>query len=106
MIDAYKRLWTRAFDFSGRSNRGDYWWAILANTIIAYALLAVGAAAEAFMGIYVLYCFAAIIPGLSICIRRARDAGKGWQWIFINLIPLVGAIWYLVILCQPSMPIT
>ena len=77
MIDAYKRLWNRGFDFSVRSNRGDYWWAILANTIIAYALLEVGAAAEAFIGLYALYCFAAINPGLSICIRRARDAGKG-----------------------------
>ena len=106
MIDAYKMLWTRAFDFGGRSNRGDYWWAILANAIIAYALLALGYAAEAFMAIYLLYSFASIIPGLSLCFRRARDAGKEWQWIFINLIPLVGAIWYLVILCQPSIPIT
>jgi uncharacterized membrane protein YhaH (DUF805 family) len=69
-------------------------------------LLAVGYAVEAFISIYLIYCFAVMIPGFSICIRSARDAGKGWQWIFINLIPLVGAIWYLVILCQPSMPIT
>lgn len=105
MINAYKLLWTRAFDFSGRSNRGDYWWATLATTIVAYSLLALSNATEAFMTIYVLYCFAGIIPGLSLCVRRVRDAGKGWQWIFINLIPIVGAIWFLVILCQPSVPL-
>ena len=105
MIDAYKRLWTRAFDFSGRSNRGDYWWAILATLIVAYLLLALSSVAKVFMAIYILYFFAGIIPGLSLTVRRVRDAGKGWQWIFINLIPIVGAIWFLVILCQASMPI-
>jgi len=59
---------------------------------------------EAFSGLYYLYIFAALIPGLSLCIRRVNDAGKSWKWIFINLIPIVGAIWFLVILCQPSIP--
>ena len=59
---------------------------------------------EAFSAIYSLYIFAALIPGLSLCIRRVNDAGKRWTWIFINLIPLVGAIWFLFILCQPSIP--
>ena len=105
MIDAYKSLWTRSFDFKGRSNRGDYWWAALASTIIALILIALIAAVEEFAALYTLYVFAALIPNLSLSIRRVRDAGKRWEWIFINLIPLVGAIWYLFILCQPSMPI-
>ena len=105
MIDAYKKLWTKAFDFRGRSTRHDYWWAALANLLVSYVLLALGAfISEAFSGLYYLYIFAALIPGLSLCIRRVNDAGKGWTWIFINLIPIVGAIWFLVILCQPSIP--
>ena len=106
MIEAYKKLWTRAFDFRGRSTRSDYWWAVLANLLVSYALLALGSyIAEAFLGIYYLYIFAALIPGLSLVIRRVHDAGKKWTWIFINLIPLAGGIWFLVILCQPSVPI-
>ncbi len=105
MIDAYKSLWIRAFDFSGRSNRGDYWWAVLANFIVAIIFSILSSAAEAFLSLYYLYTFATLIPGLSLVIRRVRDAGKGWQWIFINLIPIVGAIWFLVILCQPSIPV-
>ena len=104
MIDAYKSLWTRAFDFSGSSNRGDFWWATLANFIVGIIFTFLIGVSEAFLSIYYLYSFAIIIPGLSLVIRRVRDAGKGWQWIFINLIPIVGAIWFLVILCQPSMP--
>ena len=105
MIDAYKRLWTRAFDFQGRSTRGDYWWATLASTIIVLIVIALMAAAEEFAYLFILYVFAGLIPNLSLSIRRVRDAGKGWQWIFINLIPLIGGIWFLVILCQPSVPI-
>ena len=103
MIDAYKSLWTKACDFSGRSTRHDYWWGAFANLLVSYALLALGNfASEAFLGIYYLYIFAALIPCFSLAIRRVHDAGKRWTWIFINLIPLVGAIWFLVILCQPS----
>ena len=105
MIEAYKRLWTRAFDFQGRSTRGDYWWAALASTIIVLTLIALMESAEEFESLYTIYVCAGLIPNFSLSIRRVRDAGKGWQWIFINLIPLVGGIWFLVILCQPSMPI-
>ena len=105
MIDAYKSLWIRAFDFSGRSNRGDYWWAVLANLIVAIIFSILSSVAEAFLSLYYLYSVATLIPGLSLVIRRVRDAGKGWPWIFINLIPIVGAIWILFILSQPSMPI-
>ncbi len=105
MIDAYKKFWTRAFDFGGRSNRGDYWWAVLANFIITLVFVGLTSMAEAFGNIYLLYAFAGCIPGISLLTRRVRDAGKGWQWIFISLIPLAGPIWLLVILSSPSGPI-
>ncbi len=108
MINAYKIFWSKAFDFKGRSTRSEYWWAYLANTIV-YFLLAffVGISSvtnETLNLIYILYALGQFIPSISICIRRVRDMGKGWQWIFINLIPIVGAIWYIVLLCQPSLP--
>ena len=34
MIKAYIDFWKRAFDFSGRSTRPDFWWAYLVNVII------------------------------------------------------------------------
>jgi hypothetical protein len=34
--------------------------------------------------------------------RRLRDAGKHWAWIFIGLIPLLGSIWLIWLLVQPS----
>ena len=97
-------MWSHAFDFKGVSNRSDYWWASLASFIVAYIFYFLGGSAEIFFSIYFLYCFAQAIPSISLTIRRVRDSGKSWLWIFINLVPLVGPIWFIVILCQPSIP--
>ena len=34
MFTAYKKLWTNYVNFTGRSSRSDYWWAILCNSLI------------------------------------------------------------------------
>jgi len=102
MIQAYKSFWNRAFDFKGRTTRPDYWWAILASFLIAFFLVVLGSISEFFATLYVLYYFSGIIPNISISVRRIRDMGKSWQWIFITLIPIVGGIWFLIIMCRPS----
>ena len=106
MIVEYQSFWTRAFDFKGRSSRGDYWWAVLANFIIYFVFLMLGTWEELFSTLFSLYAFVQIIPSLSIQIRRVRDMGKSWQWIFITLIPIIGAFWWLYFLVQPSIPIS
>ena len=105
MIKAYQCFWTRSFDFQGVSNRQDYWWAYLANLIILIFLGVLSGATDIFGVLYLIYTIAGVIPNLSISIRRVRDMGRNWPWIFINIIPLVGAIWFIILLCQPSIPI-
>tara|TARA_B100000959_G_C14594675_1_gene465551 strand:+ start:78 stop:392 length:315 start_codon:yes stop_codon:yes gene_type:complete len=104
MINSYKSFWTRAFDYEGVTTRSDYWLAVLANAIV-------GALIGAFSGgidsaIYIVFAIASFIAGFSMVFRRLRDMGKPWNWIFILFIPLVGSIWLVVLLCQPSVPIT
>ena len=114
MINSYKRFWTKAFDFKGRSTRNEYWLAVLANFLINLLILIIFGVLTLInenLGliiyfIYFFYNLGQFIPSISICIRRVRDMGKGWQWIFINLIPIIGNIWFFVLLCQPSLPIT
>ena len=114
MIDSYKRFWTKGLDFKGRTNRSDYWLgAVLANflayiilLIVTGVLAGISESIGAFFTVLVfLYGLGQIIPSLSISIRRVRDMGKGWAWIFINLVPIIGGIWFIVLLCQPSVPI-
>ena len=46
-----------------------------------------------------IYSLAILIPGIAVCVRRLHDVGRsGWFYLLI-LIPLVGAIILLVLLC-------
>lgn len=51
-----------------------------------------------------LVTLALLLPGLGVAVRRMHDIGKGGGWIFIALVPLVGWVWAIVLLCQPSEP--
>jgi uncharacterized membrane protein YhaH (DUF805 family) len=102
MIEAFTKAWAQSFNYTGRSNRGDYWWFVLANLIIALILLLLAKVVEFIGFLYTLYSIASIVPSLPLVIRRLRDAGKAWPWIFISLIPIIGTIWLIILLCQPS----
>lgn len=118
MIEAYKKFWKGYVDFEGRSTRSDYWFAYLANmlTVVAfYVLLAVfggiaGATDSSFLAvislilllIFFAYGIAACLPGIAVTVRRLRDAGYNWPYIFIPLIPFVGIFIFIFLLCQPT----
>ena len=48
------------------------------------------------------FCIAAVLPGIAITVRRLRDAGYNWPYIFIPLIPFVGIFILIFLLCQPT----
>jgi uncharacterized membrane protein YhaH (DUF805 family) len=53
---------------------------------------------------YFLYVLAILIPGLAVAVRRLHDVGKSGWMILISLIPLIGAIWLLVLMVTDSNP--
>ena len=97
IINCYVDMWKNFANFSGRTSVGGYWWAYLGNLIISFVLGLIGVEV-----LITVYSLATLIPTLSIAVRRLRDAGKGWGWLFINLVPLVGWIIFIVLLCKPS----
>jgi len=98
--------------FSGRTRRKEYWYFFLVNVIIALVLGALsgivagnsnsGSSTNVFSCISGLYSLAVLLPGLGVVVRRLHDIGKSGAWIFIGLIPLVGAIWLLVLMATDS----
>lgn len=116
MIEAYKKFWKGYVDFKGRSTPSDYWFACSAHLLIFftwYLLLAVfqGMAVDEtsllrneviFLFIFFAYGIATVLPGLAITVRRLRDAGYNWPYIFIPLIPFVGIFIFIFLLCQPT----
>ena len=96
-------MWKNYVNFSDRTSVRGYWMAVLFNSL-ASIILAIITNITDLVLLGVIYSLATILPGLGITIRRLRDAGKEWYNIFWSLIPLVGAIILIVILCKPSIP--
>ncbi len=97
-------------DFSTRARRSEYWYFCLFNALISYALAFVlgfigGMTGLIWLGyLAYIYTLVAFIPGLAVFVRRLHDVGKsGWWWL-IGLIPIVGFIWLLVLMCTDSQP--
>ncbi len=99
-------------NFSGRARRKEYWM----YTLIYMPILFLGMFADNALGttfqmdvmgqsvdigygwIYVIVATLHFLPSLSVVVRRLHDVGKsGWFYLII-LIPLIGAIWMLVLL--------
>lgn len=106
MIEWYKKVVFENYaNFSGRARRSEYWYYTLANTILAIlAMILDNVAGLAFGNIgygplYSVIALGTIIPGLAVLVRRLHDVGKSGWFFFIILIPIIGSIWLLVLLC-------
>lgn len=117
MIEAYKKFWKGYVDFEGRSTRSDYWFAYSAHVLILFAWYLLLAVFESMVDdisrdlftisvilllIFFAYGVATVLPGIPITVRRLRDAGYRWAYIFIPLIPFVGIFILVFLLCQPT----
>jgi uncharacterized membrane protein YhaH (DUF805 family) len=97
-------------DFNGRARRKEYWMFVLFNIIFAVAamivdnLLGLTFGAIGYGVVYMLYALATLIPGLAVGVRRLHDIGKSGWMILIALIPIIGAIWLIVLLVTDGEP--
>ena len=114
MVSAFQKVAFHNYcNFNGRARRAEYWWFALDSFIIGIVLGAINewaVSSGSFLAILltsILYygtSLALLLPGLGVAWRRLHDIGKGGQWYWICLIPIIGFIWLIVLLCQPSEP--
>ena len=128
-MEEFKAFWMNYVNFRARTTRRGYWMAYLFYFIASVIIFAISSviggpqttilqvesiyvgSGVGWDGIYVttsilfsIWILVTIIPYLAIAVRRLRDAGKMWPWLFINFIPLIGVIIYIVLLCKRSVP--
>ena len=90
--------------FGGRARRKEYWFFVLFNFIFAVVLAFIDGMigtfnAETGFGVLSgIYGLAVFIPGIAVTIRRLHDTDRSGWWLLICFIPLIGAIWLLVLL--------
>lgn len=98
MIEWYKKVVLENYaNFNGRARRAEYWWFVLANLIVSVVLAVV----DSVIGMQILggiYSLAVLVPSIAAVVRRLHDVNKSGWFIFIILIPIIGAIWLIVLL--------
>ena len=88
-------------NFNDRTTVRGYWMAALWAWVASVVLNFIPFIGPVLAGILGLFLF---VPQLAIAVRRLRDNGKHWAWLFLLLIPIVGWIVILIFLCLPSVP--
>ena len=123
MINAYKNFFKNYAEFTGRSTRPDYWWVWLGNLILSIPFWIIyfyivylstvmdsvsDSASEAtfiVLGlvviIYAIFYLAILVPTLALSVRRLRDAGFHWAFIFLRFAPM-GGIALLILFAMPT----
>lgn len=91
-------------NFSGRARRQEYWMYTLIWILIVISIGVLDSLIEEYLGftwssiIIGIFILATLIPWLALNVRRLHDTGKSGGYLFINFIPIVGRIWYIVLM--------
>jgi uncharacterized membrane protein YhaH (DUF805 family) len=104
-MNAYTYCMRHYADFSGRASRSEYWLFALAFLIIYAICFAIdfsvfGIGQSGIPLLTVLAYLLHFIPGLAVLVRRLHDIDRSGWWMLISLVPVIGGIWLLVLLCS------
>ncbi len=102
MFLAYGAFWRRGFsEWAGTSSRSEYWWTYLVNCLLIFAWGFLGCMVAAMeyvlagdfgvmtgmmLVIPIIYCFAAVVPAISMRVRRLHDAGLSAWWMMLYIL--------------------
>ena len=98
----YLKVIKQFLDFSGRASRKEYWMFILINILISGALLLMTFRFNYVIFLAILYTLAMAIPYTAVSVRRMHDISKSGWMILVELIPLIGGIWFLILTLTES----
>jgi uncharacterized membrane protein YhaH (DUF805 family) len=99
--------------FRGRSTRRELWAFATINLIILLVALAAlanvadtngkaGPATIVVITLLVVWSLAALVPSLSMTVRRLHDLGLSAWWLLLCFVPFLGAVFFLLIMALPG----
>lgn len=106
----YLEVLKKYADFGGRARRKEYWLFTLFNVLISIVLtildgfLGTMSSESGFGLVSGLYSLAVLLPSLGVAVRRLHDTDHSGWWLFIALVPCVGAIVLLIFMVRDSTP--
>jgi uncharacterized membrane protein YhaH (DUF805 family) len=113
-IQNFKEVVTQKYaTFTGRAGLKEYWYFFVVNfavSILFYILMLIFMKSAMMVGLVGvlswIWGLALLIPGLALTVRRLHDTGKGGGWIFIALVPIIGALYLLYLMIIKGEPTT
>lgn len=111
-IENFKEVLTHRYaTFTGRAGLKEYWYYFVVALCIGifFVILTLTFMKSAVMLIVIhlvrgFVSLALLIPGLALTVRRLHDTGRGGGWIFISLIPILGAIYLFYLMSLKGEP--
>ena len=112
----FLKAFTNYLGFGGRAQRKEYWFFMLFYLLLSivtalidtqtglgvWGILNLGIWAAAPTGTILMLVF--LIPTFAVTFRRLHDTGRTAWWILIVLVPLIGAIVFIIFMCLDSNP--
>lgn len=106
----YLKVFRQYADFNGRARRKEYWMFFLFNMMFAILatildnLLGTVSSDYGYGFFYAAYGLALFLPALGVAVRRLHDVGKSGWFLLISIIPIIGAIWLIVLMATDGQP--
>ncbi len=105
----YLTVLKNALTFEGRASRSEWWYFSLINIginilmqIIFSLLIHNGITGALLLKLLEIFNLVMLIPSITVTIRRLHDVNKNVRSFLLLLIPLVGPIWFLVLMAKDS----
>jgi uncharacterized membrane protein YhaH (DUF805 family) len=93
---------SRTLTWRGRASRSEYWYFVLFFYVVLFSLAGLGAALE--FSALIAPALLLYVSLLSAAVRRMHDIGRSGGWLWISLVPLIGAFVLLVLLTERGQP--
>ncbi|HYN64502.1 MAG TPA: DUF805 domain-containing protein [Candidatus Limnocylindrales bacterium] len=103
-VEAVQTCLRKYVVFSGRASRPEFWWFFLFYIVALLVVAAIDGVLKASGILYAIAALGLVLPSLAAYIRRLHDTDHSGWWILISLIPLIGAIWLIILLASTGTP--
>ena|SRR6056297_1262804 len=97
-IRYYLEVLSEYDEFRGRVSRKKFWMFVLVSLIISIILIFIN------IGIFLVYSVLVTLPSLGVTVRRLHDTNRSGWFLLIELVPVIGGIYLLILCAEEGIP--
>ncbi len=109
-VNWYTKVFKQYADFTGRARRKEFFMFHTVNALLSILFAVLDFILFNLLDIvyfglgpfHILYSLVSFVPSLAVSVRRLHDTGKsGWMYL-IQFIPVIGTLWFLILMFKNS----